>query len=79
MKFSLAILKSQRDLTEKLKRKRQQRMKKLEMEQAAEREEFERKVSKIILSQTVPHVPCDVFLMFFSSIRRSISINRTEK
>ena len=38
-------------------------MKKLEMEQAAEREEFERKVSKIILSQTVPHVPCDVFLL----------------
>ena len=33
------------------------------MEQAAEREEFERKVSKItLLSQTVPHVPCDVFL-----------------
>ena len=39
-------------------------MKKLEMEQAAEREEFERKVSKItLLSQTVPHVPCDVFLL----------------
>ena len=38
-------------------------MKKLEMEQAAEREEFERKVSKITLSQTVPHVPCDVFLL----------------
>ena len=33
------------------------------MEQAAEREEFERKVSKITLSQTVPHVPCDVFLL----------------
>lgn len=34
------------------------------MEQAAEREEFERKVSKItLLSQTVPHVPCDVFLL----------------
>ena len=33
------------------------------MEQAAEREEFERKVGKIILSQTVPHVPCDVFLL----------------
>ena len=39
-------------------------MRKLEMEQAAEREEFERKVSKItLLSQTVPHVPCDVFLL----------------
>ena len=39
-------------------------MKKLEMEQAGEREEFERKVSKItLLSQTVPHVPCDVFLL----------------
>lgn len=39
-------------------------MRKLEMEQAAEREDFERKVSKIaLLSRTVPHVPCDVFLL----------------
>ena len=38
-------------------------MRKLELEQAAEREEFERKVSKITLSQTVPRVPCDVFLL----------------
>ncbi|XP_073241242.1 uncharacterized protein [Porites lutea] len=43
-----AILKSQRDLTEKLKRKRQQRMRKLEMEQAAEREEFERKAGQLV-------------------------------
>ena len=43
--FLVAILKSQRDLSEKLKRKREQRMKKLEMEQAAEKEDFERKVS----------------------------------
>ena len=39
------MLKSQRDLSEKLKRKREQRMKKLEMEQAAEKDDFERKVS----------------------------------
>lgn len=44
--FLTAILKSQNDLNEKLKRKRQQRMRKLEMEQAAEKEDFERKVSK---------------------------------
>ena len=44
--FLTAILKSQNDLNEKLKRKREQRMRKLEMEQAAEKEDFERKVSK---------------------------------
>ena len=43
--FLTAILKSQNDLNEKLKRKREQRMRKLEMEQAAEKEDFERKVS----------------------------------
>ena len=44
--FLTAILKSQNDLNEKLKRKREQRMRKLEMEQAAEKEKFERKASK---------------------------------
>ena len=43
-----AILKSQNDLNEKLRRKREQRMRKLEMEQAAEKEDFERKVNKMI-------------------------------
>lgn len=33
-------------MNEKLKRKREQRMRKLEMEQAAEKEDFERKASK---------------------------------
>ena len=44
MLFLIAILKSQRDLREKLKRKRDQRIKQLEKEQAAEKEDFERKV-----------------------------------
>ena len=43
-----AILKSQNDLNEKLRRKREQRRRKLEMEQAAEKEDFERKVNKMI-------------------------------
>lgn len=47
-KHQQAILKSQNDLNEKLKRKREQRMRKLEMEQAAEKEEFERKASQLI-------------------------------
>ena len=45
MFFITAVLKSQRDLSEKLKRKREQRMKKLEMEQATEKDDFERKVN----------------------------------
>ena len=45
------------------------------MEQAAEREEFERKVSKVTLSsQTVPHVPCDVFLL-----NSTISLDKIER
>lgn len=40
----LAVLRSQNDLGERLQRKRAQRMKKLEMEQAVEKDEFDRKV-----------------------------------
>ncbi|KAL9984067.1 hypothetical protein ACROYT_G006323 [Oculina patagonica] len=47
-KHQQAILKSQNDLNEKLKRKREQRMRKLEMEQAAEKEDFERKAGQMI-------------------------------
>lgn len=47
-KHQQAILKSQNDLNEKLRRKREQRMRKLEMEQAAEKEDFERKANQMI-------------------------------
>ena len=40
----LAVLRSQNDLIERLKKKREQRMKKLLMEQAVEKDEFDRKV-----------------------------------
>ena len=46
----VAILKSQRDLSEKLKRKREQQMKKLEMEQATEKDDFDRKVSHMLIN-----------------------------
>lgn len=50
-------------------------MTKLEMEQAAEREDFERKVSKIaLLSPTVPHISCDVFLL-----NSTINIDKIER
>ncbi|RMX55135.1 hypothetical protein pdam_00007427 [Pocillopora damicornis] len=47
-KHQQAILKSQNDLNEKLRRKREQRRRKLEMEQAAEKEDFERKANQMI-------------------------------
>lgn len=47
-KHQQAILKSQNDLNEKLKRKREQRMRKLGMEQAAEKEDFERKAIQLV-------------------------------
>ena len=40
----LDVLRSQKDLSERLKKKREQRMKKLQMEQAVEKDEFDRKV-----------------------------------
>ncbi|XP_068710137.1 golgin subfamily A member 6-like protein 26 [Montipora foliosa] len=47
-KHQQAVLKSQRDLRQKLKRKREQRMKKLEMEQASEKDDFHRKAGQLI-------------------------------
>lgn len=47
-KHQQAILKSQNDLNEKLRRKREQRMRKLEMEQVSEKEDFERKANQLI-------------------------------
>ena len=70
----VAVLKSQRDLSEKLKRKREQRLKKLEMEQAAEKDDFDRKVSysqNFNITRVLPYlIPIGVIMVYFSTYTR---------
>ncbi|KAK2572711.1 hypothetical protein P5673_001691 [Acropora cervicornis] len=48
-KHQQAVLKSQNDLSERLKKKREQQMKKLQMEQAVEKDEFDRKAGQLLM------------------------------
>lgn len=48
-KHQQAVLRSQNDLSERLKKKREQRMKKLQMEQAVEKDEFDRKAGQLLM------------------------------
>lgn len=48
-KHQQAVLRSQNDLIERLKKKREQRMKKLLMEQAVEKDEFDRKARQLLM------------------------------
>ncbi|XP_015775693.1 PREDICTED: trichohyalin-like [Acropora digitifera] len=48
-KHQQAVLRSQNDLRERLEKKREQRMKKLQMEQAVEKDEFNRKARQLLM------------------------------